>query len=490
MPGKLTADLLRSAVRLSESARRLLTLGVLTFGVLLALALPASAHADLLSSSPADGAVLAAEPQQVVLVFSEEVTAGLSSVRVTGPDGRRVDSAPVQDAHAESDRITVALVPDPQPGTYVLNWRATTADDGHTTSGTLTFSVGSPGRPAASGVLDAHDRVTDAVLDTAIWLGFAGLALLVGGTAIRLCHPRRPLGAAASAEPASAEPASGEAVSPDLPAREGGPAVARWPGAFGWGVLLVATVAQLFLYGPAAQGYSIGKVFDRTLLGATLDTREGHALVARILLLALVAVGETALRRAWGLAPAAALALGLGATWSVISHASTGAWQPLALAVTTLHVTAMAVWAGGLFGMVLLLSRGRSDPGANTEQGVTAARFSRLALISVAVLAGTGLYQAFREVSSFSDLTGTAYGRLLLTKSGILALVIVVAAVGRARVARAVGSRAHYLRRLALLELVGITALLAVTVILISTPPDNDAQAPPHTHAATAPAAS
>ena len=486
MPGKLTADLLRSAVRRSESARRLLTLGVLTFGVLLALALPASAHADLLSSSPADGAVLAAEPQQVVLVFSEEVTAGLSSVRVTGPDGRRVDSAPVQDAQAESERITVALVPDPQPGTYVLNWRATTADDGHTTSGTLTFSVGSPGRPAASGVLDAHDRVTDAALDTAIWLGFAGLALLVGGTAIRLCHPRRPLGAAASAEPAS-----GDAVSSDLPAREGGSAVARWPGAFGWGVLLVATVAQLFLYGPAAQGSSIGKVFDRTLLSATLDAREGHALVARILLLALVAaVGETALRRAWGLAPAAALALGLGTTWSVISHASTGAWQPLALAVTTLHVTAMAVWAGGLFGMVLLLTRGRSDPDASTEQGVTAARFSRLALISVAVLAGTGLYQAFREVSSFSDLTGTAYGRLLLTKTGILALVIVVAAVGRARVARAAGSRPHGPRRIALLELVGITALLVVTVILIGTPPDNDAQAPPHTHAATAPATS
>ncbi|MFC8448722.1 copper resistance protein CopC [Kitasatospora sp. NPDC057223] len=471
MPGRLTADLPRSTSRLSGPVRRLLTLGLLTFGVLLALALPASAHADLLSSSPADGAVLAAEPQQVVLVFSEEVVLGLSSVRVTGPGGQRLDSAPAQDANAESERLTVGLRPDPHPGTYVLDWRATTADDGHTTTGTLTFSVGSPSHPAASGAPVTHDRVTDAVLDAAAWLGFAGLALLVGGTAIRLCHP-------SSRGTEATEPRSGKRE------LQG----ARWPGALGWGVLLAGTVIQLFVYGPATQGYSAAKVFDRALLSTTLDTREGHALVARIILLALVAaVGEAVLRRPWGLAPAVLLTLGLGATWSLVSHASTGAWQSAALVVTTLHVTAMAVWAGGLFGMAVLLARVGSEAGLSTEQRVTAARFTRLALSSVGVLVATGLYQAFREVSGLGELTGTSYGRLLLIKTGLLALILLVAAAGPTGTARTTGNGPRALRRAVLLELVGISALLVVTVVLTSTPPARDAAAPPRTPAVTAP---
>ncbi|MFJ9167366.1 copper resistance CopC/CopD family protein, partial [Lysinibacillus fusiformis] len=342
------------------------------------LGLPASAHADLLSSSPANGAVLAAVPQQVVLVFSDQVTSALSSVRVTGPDGQRADTGPAQDAPAESERLTTALAPDAHPGTYVLVWRATTAADGHTTTGTLTFSVGSQGHPAAAVPRPAHDAVTDAVLDTTVWLGLAGLALLVGGAALRFCRPRQPVAATGAVEP------------------EG----ARWPRSLGWGVLLTATVAQLFVHGPAGQGHPVTKVFDRALLSATLETREGYALVARILLLAVVAaVGEALLRRPWGAGPAAVLALVLGTTWSATSHASTGSWQPLAVLSTTVHLTAMAVWAGGLFGMVLLL--GSSGADADGERRATATRFSRLALIAVAVVAGTGLYQAFREVSGF-----------------------------------------------------------------------------------------
>lgn len=463
MPGALITG--RSPATLWRSVRRLLALGMLTFGALLALGLPASAHADLLSSSPANGAVLAAVPQQVVLVFSDQVTSALSSVRVTGPDGRRADTGPAQDAPAESERLTVTLGPDSHPGTYVLVWRATTANDGHTTTGTLTFSVGSPDHPAAAVPRPAHDAVTDAVLDTTVWLGLAGLALLVGGAALRFCRPGRPVDATAGVEP------------------EG----ARWPRSLGWGVLLTATVAQLFVHGPAGQGHPLTKVFDRALLSATLETREGYALVARILLLAVVAaVGEALLRRPWGAAPAAVLVLVLGTTWSATSHASTGSWQPLALLSTTVHLTAMAVWAGGLFGMVLLLGSGGAD--ADAERRVIAARFSRLALVAVAVLAGTGLYQAFREVSGFSELTGTSYGRLVLIKTGILAVVIAVAAVGRARLARRTANSPYGLRRIVVLELVGIAALLIATVLLISTPPARDASTGPQAHAPTTPA--
>lgn len=456
--------------------RRLAIGCALTLGLLLAPAGPAAAHADLRSSSPADGAVVASEPQQVTLVFSEEVTLGLSSVKVIGPDGRRVDSGAPRAAGPGT--LTVALAPDPQPGTFVLDWRATAADDGHTTSGALTFSVGSPTHAAATSGLSVSDKVTNAVLQLAEWLGFAGLALLVGCAAIRLhCLPRP--GTTADTATDSPPPPSTDP---------------RWPATLGWTVLLAATLVQLFVHGPSTQGASLAHTFDRPLLAATLSTHEGHTLVARIILLAVIAaLGEPLLRRAGtrGAITAAVLVLGLAATWSEISHAPSGTRVPLALAVTTLHVAAMAVWAGGLFTIAVLLSQnGSNSPGGTgPDLRATVARFSRLAMGSVAVLAVTGLYQAFREVGSPDALTGTTYGRLLLVKASVFLLVMVVAVGTQARTqartrARTQARGSRPLRRSVLLELAGVTTVLIVTVLLIGTPPARDAQQP--TNAKTA----
>ncbi|UWE11026.1 copper resistance CopC family protein [Actinacidiphila bryophytorum] len=73
---------------------RLALAAALALGVLLALPGPAAAHVTLVASSPRDGAVLAAEPHQVDLTFSGEVSAALTTVTVIGPSGRRLDTAP------------------------------------------------------------------------------------------------------------------------------------------------------------------------------------------------------------------------------------------------------------------------------------------------------------------------------------------------------------------------------------------------------------
>ena len=463
---RATAAHVMTTQLMTTQLRRLVTACALALVAVLALAGPAAAHADLVSSSPSDGAVIAAEPQQVTLVFSEAVTLKLSSVRVIGPDGRRVDSGTPQATGPGDDGIAVTLAADPQQGTYVLDWLATAADDGHATSGTLTFSVGTPSRAAVTSGFGAPDRITDAVLDVGVWLGFAGLALLVGCAAIRLhCLPGSGL---------------------------------RWPATLGWTVLLVGTLVQLFVHGPSTQGESLAHLADRPLLAATLSSHEGHMLVARTILLALVAVvGDMVLRRAGGTVrgpltgpvTAVVLTLALAVTWGETSHAASGTLVPLAVAVTTLHVTAMAVWAGGLFTILVLLTRGPErgvergveretavDGGTGTELGAATARFSRLALVSVVVLAATGLYQAFREVGSLTALTGTSYGRLLLVKAAVFLLVIAVAAGSRAQVSRrreqrAVAQDTAALRRSVLLELVGVTVVLIVTVLLIGNAP-------------------
>lgn len=412
--------------------RRLLLAGLLAVAVLLGVAGPAAAHAALVAATPSDGAVLSGEPRQVELEFSEEVTLRLSSIRVIAPDGRRADSGPVR---ATGTTLTVPLAPGGPQGSYVVDWRVSAVDDGHTTAGAVVFSVGAPSRNAALGG-GGEDRLTDAVQDLAVWLGFAGLAAMVGCAAVRLrCLPA------------------------DAPARA---RELSWPASAGWAVLLAGTVLQLFAYGPATQGESLDRLADRELLSATLSSHEGRTLVARILLLALVAaLGGPLLRGgAAATAGAAVLTLLLALTWAQTSHAAGGSLVPLALAVTTVHVAAMAVWAGGLFTLAVLGARG-------VELTAVAGRFSRLALGSVGLLAATGLYQAFREVSGPAALTGTSYGRLLIAKAAVLALVLAIAALARRRLT----TRPLALRRALLLELGGVTMLLLLTVLLLATAP-------------------
>ena len=77
------------AVARSAVVRLSAGLAALLLALALAPVAPASAHAALISSSPADGAVVDAVPDAVELTFSE-VVATPAYVVVTGPDGRTV----------------------------------------------------------------------------------------------------------------------------------------------------------------------------------------------------------------------------------------------------------------------------------------------------------------------------------------------------------------------------------------------------------------
>jgi copper transport protein len=58
-------------------------------------------------------------------------------------------------------------------------------------------------------------------------------------------------------------------------------------------------------------------------------------------------------------------------------------------------------------------------------------RFSAIAFGSVVALAATGLYQSWRQVGSWSALTGTTYGQLLLAKIALVAVLVGIARVSR-----------------------------------------------------------
>ncbi len=97
---------------------------------------------------------------------------------------------------------------------------------------------------------------------------------------------------------------------------------------------------------------------------------------------------------------------------------------PLAV-VTALHQGATATWLGGLF--YLLIAIPRSPDNQFARQLI--ARFSKLALISVAVLAGAGLTLGFAYVGSIDAIYGTSYGIMVATKVVLFGTLLLLGAL-------------------------------------------------------------
>jgi methionine-rich copper-binding protein CopC len=107
---------------------------------------PASAHDEILSTSPKDGAVLAEAPAEIVLTFGEEVEDLGAAVVVTDSAGAKLATGkPVVDGVT----VTQALAPATAPGAVKVAWRVVSGD-GHPVSGTFAFSVEAVASPTPS----------------------------------------------------------------------------------------------------------------------------------------------------------------------------------------------------------------------------------------------------------------------------------------------------------------------------------------------------
>lgn len=96
----------------------------------------AQAHTHLKSSTPADQAVLAAAPKQVVLQFAEPTRLTAVTVQKDGDKQTTTVSALPRQASTEAT-LPVEIN---GPGTYKLNWRGIGADN-HVMSGAIRFTV-------------------------------------------------------------------------------------------------------------------------------------------------------------------------------------------------------------------------------------------------------------------------------------------------------------------------------------------------------------
>ncbi|MDQ4010990.1 MAG: FixH family protein [Actinomycetota bacterium] len=435
----------------------------------------AAAHAVLISTDPAQGAVVATAPTTVSLTFSEPVVVAAEGIRVFAPDGAQLDTgraAQLGRAATVGVRLPVGKSSDTQlsaqQGTYTVAWRVMSADS-HPVAGAFTFSVGHPSANRAPGEAQSIESAAVGVIyGIARAAGFASFALLVGSIAfVLLCWP-------------------GAVTRGDV----------RRIMLVGWAGLLAATMAGLLLQGPYGYGLGADRIFDSVVFSATVDSRFGTASMARLMLLALTGgyfvllgawLGHFARRgHAWFGALGVGLALGLASTWSVAGHAAVGRQPALALPMDVVHLLAMGMWLGGLVTLAVIL-----HPGAAASADAPAAvyRFSSIATGSIVALIGTGSYQSWRQLGSWAAFGSTGYGRLLLVKLMIVALLLGVAVMSRRWISRhrralvGVGAASRSfpvvstLRRSVLREAVLGALVLGVTALLVNAEPGRTATA-------------
>ncbi|SCL20730.1 copper transport protein [Micromonospora rhizosphaerae] len=424
------------------------TVGLLVavVALLLAPATPASAHAVLVSSSPAASAVVPSGPAEVVLTFSEGVRKVPGKIRVIAPDGSRADRG---EPSFKGAVVTVPVDPAGGRGTYLVSYRVISADS-HPVSGAFTYSVGAPSpQPVDSGTENRADPVVETAVKVAKYLGYAGLLLLVGpALVLAALWPRR------------------------LSRR--GPARLGWAGL---GLVLLATLAELWLQVPYTVG---GGLLDVTGsgLGDVLGSVYGTAHLVRLGLLAAAAfLVRPLFAGPVGRTDGIILALLGGAalfTWPLAGHPAASPAPAVSVVVDAVHLGSMAVWLGGLVMLAVFLLR-RAD---ERELAAILPIWSRWAALAVAALLLAGTVQGLIEVATPKALVDTTYGRLLLAKIGLFALVIAVAAYSRSLVRRRTAAqRPAPVRRAIWVELAITAVVLGVSANLVQTTPARTAGA-------------
>lgn len=431
---------------------------------------PVSAHAELVSSTPADGAELSSAPTEIRLVFSEAPRLDGLSVRLFDRRGTEVElGAP--EAGPLATTVIVSIATELRPGPYTVVWSVVSAEDEHPEANQFVFGVGEP--PGAPSVTagDLPGIAGNALLPASTLLAILGLTLMLGaGVQARFFGPDRRRVA--------------------------------YVGFLGAGVSTSALVVRAVGEPRAAATISDGS--------AAIDPSDlaRVGLIAAFAVMALAATQaspERTRRRLW----LAAVASCIGLSWiqAASSHAAgvgilpwvNLAWQGIDVAISdpglyqwfgtgfelgrqlnilvaATHAIAVGAWVGGL--LVVSLAALPAD-----ELAAWHPRFSWFALRAFLVVAATGIYQAILYVPSPAALVDTGYGRVLVAKHAFVAGVLAMAALNRfvagpalRRAAEQVQAIVRARRAVGAEALIGI-GVLAVTGLLATTAPARPATA-------------
>jgi putative copper export protein len=361
--------------------------------------------------------------------FTEPIDPSSASIQLYDENQQPIDGVGSPTIDTPGTTVTVSL-PALESGVFTVDWRVTSAADGHVTAGIFAFLIDPSGTiPAPTSTASSSSPSADASTIAARWFALlTGLTLF--GVAVFWI---------ASARPAARRVAAGDV---------GGTGI--------WAVLAVSAAlafAGLAIYLtlaalPFAQanGGHTGHGVSTNAFPLDFAAPFGSTSFAWAMRLALVASGAAFLvatgryffadeaRRRGGhlerssgwlhalVAGLAALAL---AGSSLAGHAA-ALGGPLFGVFDWLHLLAVGTWLGTLPGLVLLSVRSRRSGHGRALVGEALRRHSRIALVAAPIVAVTGIANSPIVLGSSRQLVASDYGDLLIAKALLFSVAVAI----------------------------------------------------------------
>ncbi len=441
------------------------------FLVFFGSAVPASAHSSVSGTTPADGDVVATSPALFQMTFNEQVTVLDGFFRVVDSSGTVTALNGVKLTTRENGTFAEVTLPGDLKGWNAVGWKAISSD-GHTIEGTVTFVVGTNAPVDATANQDAVAKLNADPL--AIWrtiatairsVNYVATLIAVGGLGF-LWTFRRAARRWSPTEPASNSDANGNNTFDTATLEK--PTIRFVTIAAVVGALAAPVALALNTYllnGGTLDG--IGTAFS-----IQVGTPVGLAQLIRVSAFfafctaALLVVDRATKKFGIGIGIVAAAALVV--SYSLSGHATIVKWDTISAVALVVHLGAAALWAGGLIALGATLRASRKNPRAGAA---VADAFSHLATISILILFPAAIVLSATMFTKPVELFTTAYGIRLLGK---FAIVLTIAAVGAynhfvliPKLRRAADEvLISKLRRSAILEVIGVGAVVIATTLL------------------------
>ena len=195
-----------------------------------------------------------------------------------------------------------------------------------------------------------------------------------------------------------------------------------------------------------------------------LDGRAGMAAAVAAILFALAGIAALRTRRG-------SLVLLVGAALAMTSggHAAAALVEPFGTLVWGAHLLSGAAWLGTLSGLVLLAGTARGREEAELRSALAA--YTRIALVSVALLVASASVIVWSEIGSPDALVETAYGRIAIAKTVLVLGALLIATWQRKNVLRARATKHRSFSHLLRVELAAVTLATLLGGVLADTLP-------------------
>ncbi|MGW6136520.1 CopD family protein [Streptomyces sp. NPDC055140] len=241
---------------------------------------------------------------------------------------------------------------------------------------------------------------------------------------------------------------------PSVDAPRGWSAYAPWAG----------FLAALGLASIVANGNLVPHALSDLDIAGLYGTRDGTLALLEVNAFVVAALCARSRRPATALAPLAAVVV----AEALRAHPPAEHTAYLGAALTVVHLTCAALWVGGLLHVLRTLRRWRAT--APEAGAALLGLYARVAAVLLAAITATGVCSTLRRMpvgTVLDQLVTTAYGRTLLAKVILVAVVSVFALAARGRLRHGDLGAAYVPARA---EVAALGVVVAVSAVLTALP--------------------